>query len=184
MAGLGAMAVAAETPEPQTISRSCADLIAGWRPFQALPPTVTLAKLEIEIALADDDLRPCGYTSIKTFVGDVIAFARAFDLALGTDVAEIAKTYAAGLADVPDDLLQLAMTRIRRTWRWARIPLPADVRAAIETEHSGRRVVKLRLEWARTQLLKAAPKSDMVSGPGVGASTSIDDGVAATAAAS
>lgn len=178
MAASGATAVVAETLEPQTRSRSSVVLIeaaiANLKPFQPLPAALTAADIQAVIEIAEDDLQPGGYDAIKAFVGDVIAFARAFDLAFGTDVAEIAKTYAAALADIPADLLVLAIARLRQTWRWARIPLPADVRAVVETELSCRRMLLSRALWARTQLLKRTPQPAIAAGAGVESSTSID----------
>lgn len=58
-----------------------------------------------------------------------------------------ARIYVVALGDVPADLLALALTRLQRDWKWARMPSPADVREAIADELGTR---KLRLTRLRT----------------------------------
>lgn len=57
------------------------------------------------------------------------------------------RIYVAALADVPPDLLALALNRLIRDWKWPRLPTPADIRATIAEELSRR---KLRLTRLRT----------------------------------
>lgn len=58
-----------------------------------------------------------------------------------------ARIYVEALNDIPADLLALALHRLKREWKWPRMPSPADIRESIADDMGTR---KLRLTRLRT----------------------------------
>jgi hypothetical protein len=63
-----------------------------------------------------------------------------------TELSRIARGYRQDLADLPSDLLALAVRRIVRTHQYRNLPLPAEIRKAVAEEFIYRRAALGRLD--------------------------------------
>lgn len=107
----------------------------------------------------------------------LFAFARAFNVP--ADAVVLTPLYRDGMVDLPADLLLEAVTRVTRSWKWGnRLPMPGDLRAAVEPEMfervraHGRHKIAFRLaqdrealEERRRQPLPAPPAQPALSKP-------------------
>lgn len=115
-----------------------------WKATEPVPPELVAAVPGMRVE-AKASLLPASREEMAIFLGMLQETAIA--LAWPTMLPGAPRLYVAALADVPPDLLALALDRLVRDWRWPRLPAPADIRATIAEELSRR---KLRLTRLRT----------------------------------
>lgn len=144
----------------QSRALSLATWIQGWWPefererFQTVPER---AIPELPRAI-DAAQRLCPPASIECFavqMDRLIQFARTFNLP-NLDTATAAKLYHETLMDLPDDLLERAITEtIREHKNHFALPLPAEMRARVGDLFQARRKPLAKLEMAQRALDKS-----------------------------
>lgn len=81
----------------------------------------------------------------------ILDFARTYNVAIPDREGALA-IYRESLADLPTDLLGLAVERIVKTWAWGnRLPMPADIRALVVDDLARRKLAMVRLTMLERQ---------------------------------
>ncbi len=107
-------------------------------------------------------LKPASAEVYARSLGKLIEFALAFGIPCG-DPAAVQRIYHEKLADLPEDLLAKAITRVTDIWTWGnRLPMPAEIRKTISNELVYRKVQLCR---AQVALLKARDRERYLSAP-------------------
>lgn len=84
-------------------------------------------------------LRPASSKEFMVAIDDLFKFARAFRLG-NVDAESATGFFYEAVADVPIDILRVAVKSLIGNWRWGnRMPLPADLRASVPAEFGERK---------------------------------------------
>lgn len=114
------------------VSRTLSALME-WHPSDPRPPAPASELLTV-ISKLERDLIPATkeeYQEIMTRLADLGA---GFGI-VAPDPARIMKIYRDTLSPMPAELLSIAITRIKLTWKYGnRMPLPAEIRAMVSRE--------------------------------------------------
>lgn len=135
-------------------------LLASWSPADPVPADLTQERTAALIVAQRASLAPTEAKAFAVLIERLFAFARTFGIA-NPDAAEATRFYRDTLGDLPPDLLERAIATICRDWKWGhKLPLPADVRAAVVDELVRRKVTLGRLEVVAAKLdpVTALPK--------------------------
>jgi hypothetical protein len=139
---------------PQTAPPSSPSWLQRWQTSEPLPSGVTAEAISRVIAAHDAALQPAPAEVFAVSVDRVFAFARTFNIAV-PDTKAAVRFYRDGLADIPADLLDLAMRRAVDGWKWGnRLPMPADIKAQIAPELAARKLALARLKTAEMKARK------------------------------
>lgn len=158
-----ALALRSNVPSLATAQQSlkALDLLKGWQPHETLP-AVRTADLQQSILGLASLLEPASPEAFAVALDKLFAFARAFNVP--ADAAVLTPLYRDGLVDLPSDLLVEAVARVTRSWKWGnRLPMPGDLRAAVEPEMfervrtHGRHRVALRFAQERETAAQRKP---------------------------
>lgn len=116
--------------------------LTGWKPEYPVP--ATLEEVDVALVNAERALTPIS----------LIALGRGLDVCLRTwrvpkdhDVAAAMEAHLDVLSDLPEDLVELAFSRARKTLKF--FPVPAEIRSLVASEFSARRHTLSRLKAAR-----------------------------------
>lgn len=144
----------------QSRALSLAGWIQGWWPefererFQTVPERA-IPDLPRAIDLARKLSPPASIECFAVQMDRLITFARTFNLPK-LDPAKATELYAETLKDLPDDLLEKAISETIKTHTDSfRLPLPGDVRARVGDLFQTRRKPLAKLEMARRALEKS-----------------------------
>lgn len=123
-----------------------------------LPATIRENPEALHRALAalNADLTPPTPEQFSVATLDFFLWANAFGVGGNLDVEGTARLYRAALSDIPAPLLRKAFQRIIATWKWPRLPSPADVRDQIRDELGDVLTIKSQLEIAAMKLRREA----------------------------
>ena len=131
-----------QLPPPKEKFSKQWDLLANWKATDPVPGEL----YDAVPAMREEGLKtiaPATAEQMAIFLGMLEETANALrwpGLAPGA-----ARLYVNALADVPADLLALALDRLVRDWTWPRLPTPADIRKTIADELSNRKIRVKRL---------------------------------------
>ena len=119
-----------------------------------MEPTETSENLMMMIRNLKPWLEPAGPQTFAVQLARLMEFARAFNAEIPSP-DKAAKIYRETLGTLPADLLDLAISRTKETWRWGnRLPLPADIRATVREDFARR-----RLEMSKLRAMMGKAKS-------------------------
>lgn len=130
-----------------------------WKACDGLPPEATAPKIARAIQATAHETRPASSEAFAVCLLKIAKFGRAFGF-LENNAADITGFYREALSDVPADLLELAVDGTIRTWKWNRMPSPADLRETISGELGQRKATRNALEralWKAKMDAKARP---------------------------
>jgi hypothetical protein len=113
--------------------------LTGWSAEHQVP--VPLEQISQEEAETARSLTPCDPKRAALMLGQTVEL-----YGVPNNWDRIATFYLEAVADVPPDLLALALRRIRLESKW--FPKPAEIRAAIDAELSERKTAAFRLRLA------------------------------------
>jgi hypothetical protein len=133
-----------------------ADSLATWGPAEPVPEGVVSA-LPSAIDAAERALQRANPKDFAVCMDDLVGWIERSGLtSIPADhsarrawMASVVRDYRDGLADLPADLLELAVKRTKGVHRWRTMPMPADLRATVEGELSRRHGALRRLKLAR-----------------------------------
>jgi len=118
---------------------------------------VTPEVIQGALARYERALAPAGFEAMAVLVLRLLEFAATFGIKC-PDQESAAAIYSDALSDLPPDLLSAAINRTVQTWQWGnRLPMPAEVRAAVTDDLARRQREKSRLELALMQLQAGRP---------------------------
>ena len=143
---------------------SCAASLASWRALDTLPNEARV-RVAAAIPALEAALEPATVQAAAVALEPLISLIDRYGLvALPADqdgreeaLGRIARGYRDDLADLPSDLLVLAVQRIVRTHRYRNLPLPAEFRRAVAEE--------LERRMSGLLLLKAVHRLGRFVGP-------------------
>lgn len=130
-----------------------------WKACDGLPREATPQKISQAIQATAHETQPASSEVFAVCLLKLAKFGRAFGF-LETKASDITGFYREALADVPADLLELAVDGTIRSWKWNRMPSPADLRQSISSELAQRTAAKNALEralWKAKMEAKAPP---------------------------
>lgn len=160
------MMTESRSPAAQTEKLSLEGLgLGGWRLSYDLPRGLTVERVQAALEKARATMTPADLPDLANAIDDLITFGRAFDLlANGSPetIEAMSAIYGKGLGDLPADLLASAIDATRASWKWPRMPLPADVRVHASEEMGERRTVIRTLDHVLMRLT-AKPRSRLSS---------------------
>lgn len=123
-----------------------------WSPNEGLPPQLTRHDLAVALRAADATMMPADARAFAVAMDRLLGFAVAFNIPMNA-IEETVTEYQTALADLPADLLMLAVDRIRATYRWGnRMPFPSDISGAVRTELDARRGLHRVLSTAKWKM--------------------------------
>ena len=124
--------------------------LSRWDPTQPAP--LNRAELSTAIAELSASLKPATDQQYAEAMLSLIEFVTAFGIpCLDPNAAQ--RIYHEALKHLPDDLMNLAITRIRANYTWgSRMPFPAEISAKVAEELAHRKTL---LSRAKVALLKA-----------------------------
>lgn len=101
------------------------------------------------LAEAEAELKPASQQSMAVAIDQIMKFGVTFKIPAG-NVKDATQFFGAGLAGLPEDLLQAAVLETLQGCKFGnRLPLPGELRACV-TERMGRRARRLaRVRWAQ-----------------------------------
>jgi hypothetical protein len=134
-------------------------LVTNWDALESVPTDVA-AILPRALPAAERDLAPADAQAFAVAMDRLLTWVEQFGIiALERDglrrreqIRNIVAGYRPALADVPADLLAVAVDRTIAQHRYRNLPLPGDIRATVEPELRDR---KYLLDRLRTADLKA-----------------------------
>ncbi len=149
---------AAATAPTRTLpsALSCAASLASWRALNTLPAE-TRGQVAAAIPALEAALAPATVQAAAVGLEPLIRLIDRYGLVpLPTDpddreaeLGRIARMYREDLADLPSDLLVLAVQRVVTTHRYRNLPLPAEFRKAVAEELARRRLALSQLQAVR-----------------------------------
>ena len=110
--------------------------------------------LEAALAEADSGLVPIDVKTLTVEIDRTLAL-----WAVPDNWSETAPFYLEALADVPPDLVAVALRSLRRHRRWNTFPKPADLFAPIEDDLAQRRAERNRIAAALAKARREPPDS-------------------------
>jgi hypothetical protein len=130
--------------------------LATWGPVEPVPEGIVSA-LPSAIDAAERSLQQANPKDFAVCMDDLVGWIERSGLtpipadhsARRAWMASVVRDYRDGLADLPADLLALAVKRTKGVHRWRTMPMPADLRATVEGELSRRHGALRRLKLAR-----------------------------------
>lgn len=130
---------------PKSTEQSLPDWV--WDRWGEAPKGTSREELDRLCSILKAKCAPADHTETAVIIRDLIQFAADFGLiAAPTRIEGMIANYRETLADLPADLLALAVRRIKRDWKWGnRAPLPGDIRDAISSDWRDRRQALMRL---------------------------------------
>lgn len=90
-------------------------------------------------------LRPVSAPEFAVVVDELVGFCRSFGL--DGDPEPIVAHWHAAVKDMPARIIRLGIADLCRTWKYRKIPLPADLAAACEPHMAERRELLNRATW-------------------------------------
>ena len=101
---------------------------------ESSPALESSSPIEAALAAFDSENPRPDEHEFAVLIKPLFDFAVAFGLPVDAKQVEpMTSVYREALAEVPADLLAIAVATVRRTWKWGnRMPLPADLLAAID----------------------------------------------------
>jgi len=128
-----------------------------WRIHDPLPPTATPEAIEGALRRYEMALEPADAKLFMVCMDALLEFGEVFGIKV-PDQAAATRIYRDALSDLPADLIQLAIQRLRGTWTWGnRLPMPAEIREMVKDDHARRRLEHSRLQLARRQFETGRP---------------------------
>jgi len=130
----------------------------NWMIHERLPVDVTLEHLEQIEPLVIRQNAPCDKKAFCVILDDFWSFCETFGLGRNTTndfeyyMKQATEIYWQTLQKIPEDLLVVAFQRIKKSWRFSKIPLPADISRQVEKEHCLRLRAMNRIRSAKLQL--------------------------------
>lgn len=131
--------------------RTCLAVLDWWTADQPVPEGLAAGGAARALEVVAAAAAPADHRALMVAVERLLSWGRrwtGWQPADRAEVAEVSQDYAAALADLPEPLLRLAVERIRRDWRWPRLPRPGEVRQAVEDELAQITLARLRLRTA------------------------------------
>lgn len=136
--------------------------LAEWMPENPRPPSLTDDKLRALTAELTQAMHPATVQQYAQNMMKLIEFAGAFGLPCG-DPKSAQAIYRETLADLPADLLALAITRLKSAWTWGnRMPFPAELRAMVADDLAARRSLLAKAQIAARKPPEE-PKNNIIS---------------------
>lgn len=145
--------------------------LSKWRvgddPFATKAELITVATaLEAPLQQTLKTNNPEALKAFAVFSAQLLEFGRAFGIPIANPDVLIG-IYKRDLADIPAALFQPALEAVTGNWRWGnRMPMPADIRAAISKQRQERESQVARARVAALyapQSLKSTLPKDRVS---------------------
>ena len=119
-----------------------------------LPATLGAA-LPAILADVERAMAPASFEAFSVQMDRLLSWAQDFALP-ATDVEALVRQYRALLADLPAEILEMAVRETMKNWAYRSMPLPGDIRKHAKGEFERLRTIKLRaktaamyLRWAR-----------------------------------
>lgn len=117
----------------------------GWN--LAIPVPVDKPNVLDAIARMEQSLRPVDPRKLAVLLDKTMRLWR-----LPADWETVSGFYLEALEDLPDDLFEAALKRVRMTHKYPDAPKPADFRQAVEAELTARKLTVMRLKTAAMAL--------------------------------
>lgn len=130
--------------------------LVEWKPYSEVP--FTKEQLLREIASLSAALIPAADEEYVTEVVGLIRFANAFGIQC-QDPQAVHAAYRELFRTLPADLLKLAMMRLRETWTWRNMPLPAEILNFVGAELTLRQVALRKARLALKKTNKRTPST-------------------------
>lgn len=126
--------------------QSCEAWLRAWQPGE----TVDYPRAMIQTIRSRINLRPASPQAFSVMMDRLWQFAETFDMPT-PKIEQASAIYTQTLGDLPEDLLEKAIDRIKAEWRYRSLPKPGDIKATVAEDLAKRMLMDGRARMAIRQ---------------------------------